>query len=183
MAQFAKVQASKSALLQADIIVILVAIILGLGFSKFLTTANAPFIAQVDINPSLSALPGYAVLSFVRSIFALMLSFVFAIIYGTVAAHNKTMEKILIPLLDVLQSLPVVAFLPGFVLALISVFHSSRWGLEFACILTVFTGQVWNLAFAYYESQRTLQPEFIEVAKIYRLSYVKKFFSVKQDDS
>ena len=178
MTQFAPVNASKSALLRADIIVILVAIILGLGFSRFLGTANAPFVAQVDISSSLSSLPGYALLSFVRSLIALSLSFIFAIIYGTLAANNKTLEKILIPLLDVFQSLPVVAFLPGFVLALISVFHNSRWGLELACILTIFTGQVWNLAFAYYESQRTLQPEFVEVAKIYRLSSVQKFFSV-----
>jgi NitT/TauT family transport system permease protein len=178
MTQYATVSASKSALLRADIIVILVAIILGLGFSKYLGTANAPFIAEVSINTSLSSLPEYAMLSFVRSILALFLSYIFAIIYGTLAANNKTLEKILIPLLDVLQSLPVVAFLPGFVLALISVFHSSRWGLELACLLTIFTGQVWNLAFAYYESQRTLQPEFIEVAKIYNLSSVQKFFSV-----
>ena len=178
MTQFATVNAPRSSLLRADIAVIIVAVIMGLGFSKFLGTANAPFIAQVDINPSLTALPGYALLSLVRSMLALALSYIFAIIYGSLAANNKTLEKILIPLLDVLQSLPVVAFLPGFVLALISIFHSSRWGLELACILSVFIGQVWNLAFAYYESQRTLQPEFVEVAKIYRLSSVRKFFSV-----
>ena len=178
MTQYATVKASKSALLRADIIVILVVLVMGMGLSKFVTSANAPFIAQVDISPSLSALPGYALLSFVRSILALGLSYIFAIVYGSLAANNKSLEKILIPLLDVLQSLPVIAFLPGFVLALISVFHNSRWGLEFACLLTIFTGQVWNLAFAYYESQKTLQPEFREVAKIYRLSAVQKFFSV-----
>lgn len=178
MRQFATVSAPKSALLRADIIVVVVAIIIGMGFSNYLNTANAPFVAQVKISSSLSDLPGYAMLSFTRSMLALLLSFVFAIIYGSLAANNKTLEKILIPLLDVLQSLPVVAFLPGFVLALISVFHSSRWGLELACLLTIFVGQVWNLAFAYYESQRTLQPEFVEVAKIYRLSSVQKFFSV-----
>ena len=178
MTQFATVKASKSSFLRADLIVIFITIAVGLGLSKYFSTANAPFVAQVDINPALSALPGYALLSFVRSLLALVLSYIFAIIYGSLAANNKTLEKILIPLLDVLQSLPVVAFLPGFVLALISVFHNSRWGLEFACLLTIFTGQVWNLAFAYYESQRTLQPEFKEVAKIYRLSSVQKFFSV-----
>lgn len=178
MTQIATVKASPSSLLRADIAVVVVAIILGMGLTKFFSTANAPFIAQVEISSSLSALPTYALLSLVRSMLALLLSYVFAVIYGTLAANNKTLEKILIPLLDVFQSLPVVAFLPGFVLALISVFHNSRWGLELACLLTIFTGQVWNLAFAYYESQRTLQPEFVEVAKIYRLSSVQKFFSV-----
>ncbi|KAB8033726.1 ABC transporter permease subunit [Fluviispira multicolorata] len=178
MTQFAKVQASRSAFLRADIIVVLIAIIIGMGFTNFLSTGNAAFIEQVKIDTSLSALPNYALLSFVRSMLALLLSYTFAIIYGTIAANNKSFERFLIPLLDVLQSLPVLAFLPGFVLALISIFQSSRWGLELACLLTIFTGQVWNLAFAYYESQRTLQPEFKEVSKIYRLSIVQKFFFV-----
>ncbi|WP_186643959.1 ABC transporter permease subunit [Fluviispira vulneris] len=178
MTQFAKVQASRSAFLRADIIVVFIAIIIGMGFTNFLSTGSSPFIEQVKIDTSISALPNYALLSFIRSMLALFLSYIFAIIYGTLAANNKSLERFLIPLLDVLQSLPVLAFLPGFVLALISIFQSNRWGLELACLLTIFTGQVWNLAFAYYESQRTLQPEFKEVSKIYRLSVVQKFFFV-----
>lgn len=178
MTQFAKVQATRSAFLRADIIVIIIVIILGMGLADFFSSGNSPYLEKVDINTSISSLPSYSLLSFVRSLIALILSYLFAIIYGTLAANNKSFEKIMIPLLDVLQSLPVVAFLPGFVLALISIFQGSRWGLEFACILTIFTGQVWNLAFAYYESQRTLQPEFKEVAKIYQLTILQKFFFV-----
>lgn len=178
MTQFAKVQATRGAFFRADIIVIAVVIVLGMGFANFFSIGNSAFLEKIEIDTSLSSLPNYALLSFVRSLLALILSYIFAVIYGTLAANNKTLERFLIPLLDVLQSLPVVAFLPGFVLALISVFQSSRWGLELACLLTIFTGQVWNLAFAYYESQRTLQPEFNEVAKIYKLSQVQKFFFV-----
>jgi NitT/TauT family transport system permease protein len=178
MTQFAKIQAPQSAFFRADLVVIGVVVILGLGFAHFLSTGSAPFMEKVHIDTSLSALPSYALLSFVRSMIALALSYIFAIIYGTLAASHKSLERLLIPLLDVLQSLPVVAFLPGFVLVLISIFSSSRWGLELACLLTIFTGQVWNLAFAYYESQRTLQPEFREVAKIYNLSQVQKFFFI-----
>lgn len=178
MTQVAKIQAPKSALLRADIVVIVVAVILGMGLTQFLTTASSPFVEKVEISTSIGSIPGYALLSLTRSMISLALSYIFAIIYGTIAANSKTMERILIPLLDVFQSLPVIAFLPAFVLALISIFQSSRWGLEIACILTIFTGQVWNLAFAYYESQRTLQPEFGEVAKIYNLSSLQKFLFI-----
>ncbi|APJ03598.1 ABC transporter permease subunit [Silvanigrella aquatica] len=178
MTQFAKVQATRGALIRADVIVVFVVIVIGMGFANLYSIGSASYVEKTQIDSSLSSLPSYALLSLIRSLIALILSYIFAIIYGTLAANNKTLERFLIPLLDVLQSLPVVAFLPGFVLALISVFHSSRWGLEIACILTIFTGQVWNLAFAYYESQRTLQPEFNEVAKIYRLSKIQKFFFV-----
>ncbi|RDB36410.1 MAG: ABC transporter permease subunit [Spirobacillus cienkowskii] len=178
MTHFAKVQATRGAFLRADLTVIFVVIILGFGFANFLNTGSSAYLEKFEIDTSLSSLPNYASLSLVRSLIALILSFIFAIIYGTIAANNKSLERFLIPLLDVLQSLPVIAFLPGFVLALISVFHSSRWGLELSCLLTIFTGQVWNLAFAYYESQKTLQPEFKDVAKIYRLSALQKFFFV-----
>jgi NitT/TauT family transport system permease protein len=178
MTQVAQIQAPKAALLRADIAVIIIAVIAGMGVTHFLSTASAPYIEKVDISTSIRAIPEYALLSFTRSIIALGLSYVFAIMYGTFAARSKTLEKILIPLLDVFQSLPVLAFLPGFVLVLISIFHNSRWGLEIACLLTIFTGQVWNLAFAYYESQRTLQPEFDEVAKVYNLTSIRRFFFI-----
>ncbi len=172
----AQVQASKASLIRADVAVILVCVVFGIGFINLLSTANAPFLADVTISTRLSSLPGYALLSLTRSFLSLFLSIVFAIIYGTLAARSKTWERILIPMLDVLQSLPVIAFLPGFVLALISIFQNSRWGLEFACLLTIFVGQVWNLAFAYYESQRQILSEFKEVATIYKLSNSRKFF-------
>lgn len=178
MTQVAKIQAPKAALLRADILFIALSLVLGMGLTHFLSTANAPYIEKVEISTSINALPEYALLSLTRSIIALALSYVFALVYGTLAARNKTLEKILIPFLDIFQSLPVLTFLPGFVLVLISIFHHSRWGLEIACLLTIFTGQVWNLAFAYYESQRTLQPEFDEVAKVYSLTSVRRFFFI-----
>lgn len=176
MTPFAQVQATRSHLVRADIVVIAAVALLGFGLSRFLQSASSPFLTHVDIQTSLWALPGYALLSLTRSLIALAFSLVFAVLYGTLAANSKTLEKILIPLLDVLQSLPVLAFLPGFVLALISVFQNSRWGLEFACLITIFAGQVWNLVFAYYESQKTKQPEFDDVARVYQLSGAKKFF-------
>lgn len=81
-------------------------------------------------------------------------------------------------MLDVLQSLPVLTFLPVFVLTLIHVFQGSRWGLEVACVLTIFTGQVWNLVFAYYESQRTLSQDFVELANTEGFTPFQRFYLV-----
>lgn len=173
----ARIQTTKSSsFIGADIAVILLFIILGVGFINFLDTASAPYLAEANISTQLSALPRYTLLSLTRSCISLVLSIIFAVGYGTLAARSVTWERTLIPLLDVLQSLPVIAFLPGFVLALISIFENSRWGLEFACLLTIFVGQVWNLAFAYFESQRLIPQEFKEVAGMYKLSTIHRFF-------
>lgn len=171
-------QPAKSAFFRADVLIILISIMLGIGLVNYHSTANSPYIEHVVIDVSLESIPNYALLSFMRSLIALCFSYVFAIFYGGLAARNKTWERILIPVLDVCQSLPVVAFLPGFVLGMISIFHHSRWGIEIAVLLTIFTGQVWNLAFAYYEAQKMLQSEFNDVADIYKLSKIQRFFYI-----
>lgn len=171
-------QPIKSAFFRADIFIICASIVLGIGLINFHNTASSPYLERVAIDVSLESIPGYALLSMMRSLIALVFSYVFAIVYGGLAARNKTWERILIPLLDVFQSLPVVAFLPGFVLGMISLFHYNRWGIEIAVLLTIFTGQVWNLAFAYYEAQKTLQSELNDVADIYKLSKIQRFFYI-----
>ncbi len=170
---------NKSAFFRADILIVFVSIILGIGLINFHSTASRPYLERAIIDESLGAIPNYALLSFIRSLIALFFSYIFAIIYGSLAARSKTWERILIPVLDVCQSLPVIAFLPGFVLGMISIFHNTRWGLEIAVLLTIFTGQVWNLAFAYYEAQKNLKSEFIDVADIYKLSTVQRFFYIQ----
>lgn len=168
----------KSAFFRADIIIICGTILLGIGLVNYHTTASSPYIEHSVINLSLESIPNYALLSFTRSLIALFFSYIFAIFFGGLAAKSKTWERLLIPILDIFQSLPVIAFLPGFVLGMISIFHNNRWGLEIAILLTIFTGQVWNLAFAYYESQKTLQSEFNDVADIYNLTKIQRFFYI-----
>ena len=159
-----------------DIGIVLIVVAFGFGILAFVELGNAPFSAAVAIDTSPSALPGYALLSMIRSLLALSCSYVFAIAYGTLAARSPSMERVLIPALDVLQSLPVLTFMPGLVLGLMSIFPNSRWGLEFACILMIFTGQVWNLAFAYYESQRSMSGELRELSQVLGLSPRRRFF-------
>jgi len=169
---------NKFSLFRADFLIIIATVILGVGLINFYSTASRPYLERAVIDESIGSIPNYALLSFTRSIIALLFSYIFAIFYGGLAAKNKFWERILIPLLDILQSLPVIAFLPGFVLGMISIFHNNRWGLEIAVLLTIFTGQVWNIAFAYYEAQKNLQSEFNDVADMYKLSKTQRFFYI-----
>jgi len=95
----------------------------------------------VDIDLSVSALPKYTLLSLSRGLAAYVLSLGFTLVYGYWAAKDRLAERALIPLLDVLQSIPVLGFMPGLVLVLVSAFPGSNVGLELAAVLMIFTGQ------------------------------------------
>lgn len=104
----------------------------------------------------------YAFSSFYRMVAAYALSFVFAISYGYAAASSKRAERILLPVLDVLQSVPVLGFFPVAVLLLISLFKGSLLGVELAAIFLIFTSQAWNMAFGVYESLVTIPPDLFD---------------------
>ncbi len=95
---------------------------------------------------------------------ALCCSFTFALAYGYVAAHSRRAEKILVPLLDILQSIPVLGFLSVTVTAFIALFRGSLLGLEAAAIFAIFTAQAWNMTFSFYHSLRTLPQELDEMS-------------------
>ena len=105
-------------------------------------------------------------LSLARGFAAYVISLVFTLIYGTVAAHNHKAEKVMLPALDILQSMPVLAFLPGLVLAMISLFPSRVIGLELACVLMIFTAQVWNMTFSFHGSLRSIPSALREAAAL-----------------
>lgn len=130
---------------------------------------TGPFHSATEIELSITALPRYAFLSLVRGFLAYGLSLLFTIAYGYLAAHSPRAEKVMIPFLDILQSVPVLGFLPGVVLALVRVFPSSNIGLELACVLMIFTGQVWNMTFSFYSSVKSVPTELREVAALARL--------------
>lgn len=129
----------------------------------------------VEINLDPSNIPLYTANSVVRIVIAYALSLMFSVWYGYTANRSKIHEKIMIPLLDVLQSIPVLSFLPGVVLAMVAVFPGRRIGVELASIILIFTGQVWNMAFSYYNSINTMPKELTEVAKVFRLSRFTRF--------
>jgi len=114
-------------------------------------------------------------LSLARGFVAYGLSLGFTLVYGSVAAHNRTAERIMIPILDILQGIPVLGFLPGVVLAMVALFPHSNIGLELACILMIFTGQVWNMTFSFYGSLRGIPVELREASLVYRFGWWKRF--------
>lgn len=128
----------------------------------------SPLLEVSPIDLSLWALPKYTLLSLSRGVIAYVLSLVFTIGYGTAAARSRRAEHVMIPVLDVLQSIPVLSFIPGLVVALVALFPRWNIGLELACILAIFTGQVWNMTFSYHASLRAIPTEQREVARLHR---------------
>jgi NitT/TauT family transport system permease protein len=144
---------------------------------------KAPLRAAVTIDLSPRALPGYTLLSLSRGFAAYLLSLVFTFVYGTIAAHSRRAEKVMIPLLDIGQGIPVLGFLPGLVLGMVALFPRSNVGLELACVLMIFTGQVWNMVFSFYGSLRSVPTELREVARIHRFGWFKTFRTVEVSSS
>ena len=132
-------------------------------------------IPAVDISQSISALPLYAFYSVVRIGAAYLLSLLFAIGYGYVAAYNPRAEALMIAVLDILQSIPVLSFLPGVMLAMVALIPTRQLGIEMGAILLIFTGQVWNMAFSFYSSLKSIPRELREAANIYRFSAWQRF--------
>lgn len=115
-------------------------------------------------------LPYYAGCSFYRMLAAYILSFFFAVFYGSVAAADRRAERVMMPLLDFLQSVPVLGFFPAAIAFFISATHGSRLGVELACIFLIFTGQAWNMAFGVYESLTTIPGDSVEAADSFGVS-------------
>jgi NitT/TauT family transport system permease protein len=136
---------------------------------------TAPVNAQADIQLNPGVLPLYALFSVTRILTAYLISLFFAIAYGQFAAHNRRAERILIPLLDTLQSIPVLSFLPPVMVAMVALFPTRQFGVELGSILLIFTGQVWNMAFSVYSSTKNIARELQEAASVYRLSWWQRF--------
>ncbi|MGA8222803.1 MAG: ABC transporter permease subunit [Candidatus Acidiferrales bacterium] len=139
----------------------------------------APVGAGAEIQLSPSALPKYAMFSVLRIAFAYVLSLIFTLIYGYTAAYNAKAERFLIPLLDTLQSIPVLSFLPGVMVAMVALFPTRQFGIELGSILLIFTGQVWNMTFSFYSSLKSIPREMHEVAEIYRWSWWQRFTQIE----
>jgi NitT/TauT family transport system permease protein len=135
----------------------------------------APVTQQAQISQDPRVLPLYALYSVVRISIAYFLSLLFALAYGYIAANSRRAEILMVPLLDILQSIPVLSFLPGVMLAMVAIFPHSQMGAELGSILLIFTGQVWNIAFSFYSSLKTQPRELKEAATIYRFSSWQRF--------
>jgi NitT/TauT family transport system permease protein len=133
----------------------------------------------IPISHSLSALPAYAFYSVVRIGIAYLLSLTFAVTYGYTAAYNPRIEAWMVAVLDILQSIPVLSFLPPVVLAMVALVPGHQMGIELGVILLIFTGQVWNLAFSFYSSLKSIPREMLEASRIYRYSAWQRFWQLE----
>jgi NitT/TauT family transport system permease protein len=147
-----------------------------LWIAKFWFSSAIP---EVEIYRSPSHLPLYAFYSVVRIFVAYALSLIFAVGYGYTAAYNKHLESLMIAVLDILQSIPVLSFLPGVMLAMMSLFPSRQLGIEFGAILLIFTGEVWNMAFSFYTSLKSIPRELMEACEINRFTRVQRLFQLE----
>ncbi|HEX4136139.1 MAG TPA: ABC transporter permease subunit [Bryobacteraceae bacterium] len=136
-------------------------------------------IPATEISRSPWSLPKYAFFSLVRMAIAYFLSLLFAVTYGRIAAYNKTLQPFMVAILDILQSIPVLSFLPGVMLAMVSLFPSRQVGIELGSIVLIFTGQVWNMAFSFYSSLKSIPRELSEASSIYRFGNWQRFFQLE----
>ena len=162
-----------------DMAVILCGLAFFFGLIQLGTYWMARPMPATVISLSVRSLPLYAFYSMARMGIAYLLSLVFAVSYGYIAAYNPRVEAWMIAVLDILQSIPVLSFLPGVMLAMIALIPGHQLGIEMGSILLIFTGQVWNMAFSFYSSLKSIPREMIEASRIYRYSAWQRFWQLE----
>src|SRR5947199_10560724 len=133
---------------------------------SFAREFEAPFSQALRIDLRPAALPWSALCVLLLAVLALLISYLSALGFGWAAAKSPAAERLLLPLLDILQSIPVLGFLPGLVLGLMSLFPTRNVGLELAAILMIFTAQAWNLALSFYNSLKALPQPLRDACKV-----------------
>jgi NitT/TauT family transport system permease protein len=160
----------------------ILAVLLILGLLVFLGEASRNlFEPLTDLQrqpPSLDPhnLPEYAARTTLRMLIAMVLSLIFTFTYATLAAKSRSAERLLVPLLDILQSVPILGFISITVVFFMSLAPGRVLGAEFASIFAIFTSQAWNMAFSFYQSLRTVPTELEEAARNFRLSAWMRFW-------
>jgi NitT/TauT family transport system permease protein len=136
-------------------------------------------IASSPISLDVAALPHYALLTTLRMLGAILLSLLFTLTYATLAAKSRRAEMVLIPLLDILQSVPVLGFLSFTVAGFMALFPGRLLGVELAAVFAIFTSQAWNMAFSLYQSLKTLPRDLEDVTRSFRLSPWQRFWRLE----
>jgi NitT/TauT family transport system permease protein len=144
------------------------------GRSTLFTPLVTNQAATIHLDPSY--LPGYALRTTARMFAALFASLFFTFTFATLAAKSRRAGLILVPILDILQSVPILGFLSFTVVFFLNLFPGRVFGAELACIFAIFTSQAWNMAFSFYQSLTTLPADLVEAARAFRLSPWQKFW-------
>ncbi len=152
------------------VIALLVALV---HLGRSMTAPAAP--ESLEIHLDLAHLPYYAFRSVGRMFIAFSWTLLFTFTYGSLAAHSPRAERILMPLLDILQSVPILGFLSVTLTGFMALFPGSVLGLELASIFAIFTSQAWNMAYSFFQSVRAIPRDLHEAALIMRLTPFQKF--------
>ncbi|WP_244786167.1 ABC transporter permease [Cupriavidus pauculus] len=134
---------------------------------------------MLDVHLDIAWLPYYLMRTSIRMLAALVASLVFSFAFAAIASRNRTAEKVMVPALDILQSIPVLGFLSITVTGFIALFPGSLAGVECAAIFAIFTSQAWNMAFSLYQSFRTIPGDLLEAAAMFRLSPWQRFWRLE----
>lgn len=159
-----------------DVLIFLgIAVLLYIALTPAINGDIKPTDVGSSISTNISAIPLYMLKSVGRMAAAYLLSLIFTLIYGHIAAHNKKAERIMIPILDILQSIPVLSFLPAVLLGLMALFPKYNIGVELASIILIFTSQAWNMTFSFYNSIKLIPKDLDEASDVFRLNKWQKF--------
>jgi NitT/TauT family transport system permease protein len=161
----------------ASLLVLAVVVLLGAGARQMVQPVTVAHSVAISLSPR--ALPFYTLRTVLRMLAALIASFLFTFCYGTLAAKSRRAEMVLIPLLDVLQSVPVLGYLSFTVLYFISLAPGSQLGPELAAIFAIFTSQAWNMAFSFYQSLRMVPSDLDEACRALRSSAWQRFWQLE----
>lgn len=158
---------------------LVLAVIVVLG--SYIHQMKTPFAAgrRLGISLSPASLPLYALMTTMRMLVALVASLIFTFVYAIPAAKYRRAEMVLVPLLDVLQSVPILGYLSFTVVFFISLFPGSSLGPELAAIFAIFTSEAWNMTFSFYQSLRTIPGDLDEASRSLRLSGWQRFWNLE----
>lgn len=140
--------------------------------------APQPMASMERIDLSVSALPVYAVQSFIRMFVALFFSLLVTFVFGTLAARSALCEAIIIPLIDILQSIPILGYLTLAATVFVHYFPTQAMGFEAVALFAIFTSQVWNMILSFYQSLRSVPPDLQEVSAVFQFTRLQKFWRV-----
>jgi NitT/TauT family transport system permease protein len=158
-------------------LVLAIIVLLGYGGAQMARPYQLGETLPISLDPIY--LPYYLLRTTLRMFLALAASVVFSCVFAVLATRYKLAEKVLVPLLDILQSIPVLGFLSITVTAFIALFPGNLLGVECAAIFAIFTSQAWNMAFAAYQGFRTVPQELNEAASVFRLSAWQRFWRLE----
>jgi NitT/TauT family transport system permease protein len=165
----------------ADVVAFLLMVIIAVAIACGAHQMNQPLsrldIAPVTLDPW--RLPEYAVLSTLRMFAALFVSLIFTFTVATLAAKSRKAEMVIVPALDILQSIPILGFLSFTLVYFLNLFPGNELGAEAAAVFVIFTSQAWNMAFSFYQSMRTLPADLTEVSRGFGLSTWQRFWKLE----